>query len=279
MAEDVKPTTQRPQKREFNNSNSKPAFNRGGSKPGFNKDRRPRREGPAVEEKVWLPKTQLGKDVLIGKYSNMSQVLLAGNKVMEAEITDYLIPGISMDFINIGQAKGKFGGGKRKSSKATQKITLEGSKMSFSMLAVCGNKDGIVGLGFGKSRETVPSREKANIKAKKNLIIVRRGCGDWGCFCGTAHSIPFEVEGTSGSCRVKLIPAPKGTGLVAEGELKKLLELAGIKDIWCKSFGNPGNKMNFLKAGFDALKNLQKIRMNPDMMKGRGIKEGDKYEE
>jgi len=266
MAEE-KTTSQRPQKREFNRSGSRPDFNR-----------RPRREAPVQEEKVWVPKTTLGKDILSGKYSSMSQVLLNGNKILEAEITDYLLPGMTMDFINIGQAKGKFGGGKRKASKATQKITLEGSKMSFSMLAVCGNKEGIVGLGFGKSRETVPSREKAIIKAKKNLIITRRGCGDWGCFCGTAHSIPFEVEGVSGSCRVKLIPAPKGTGLVAEGELKKLLELAGIKDVWCKSFGNPGNKMNFLKAGFDALKNLQKIRMTPDMMKGRGIKEGDKYE-
>ena len=277
MAEEVKTNTGAP-KREFN-SHGRAPFNRGGSRPSFNKDRRPRREGPVVEEKVWVPKTSVGKDVLSGKYSSMRDVLLSGNKVLESEITDFLIPGISMDFINIGQAKGKFGGGKRKSSKATQKITLEGSKMSFSMLAVCGNKDGIVGLGFGKSRETVPSREKANIKAKQNLIIVRRGCGDWGCFCGTAHSIPFEVEGTSGSCRVKLIPAPKGTGLVAEGEMRKLLELAGIKDIWCKSFGNPGNKLNFLKAGFDALKNLQKVRMNPEMMKGRGIKDGDKYEE
>jgi len=133
------------------------------ARPDFN--RRPRREAPVQEEKVWVPKTTLGKDILSGKYSSMSQVLLNGNKILEAEITDYLLPGMTMDFINIGQAKGKFGGGKRKASKATQKITLEGSKMSFSMLAVCGNKEGIVGLGFGKSRETVPSREKAIIKA------------------------------------------------------------------------------------------------------------------
>lgn len=143
----------------------------------------PRRAAPEVEEKVWVPKTQLGKDVLTGKYSSMRDVLLSGKRVMESEITDYLIPNMEMEFINLGQAKGKFGGGKRKTSKATQKITLEGSKMSFSMLVASGNRDGILGLGFGKSRETVPSREKAMRKSKEDLIIIRRGCGDWGCFC------------------------------------------------------------------------------------------------
>lgn len=243
------------------------------------RDNFPRRAAPEVEEKVWTPKTQLGKDVLAGKYSSMRDVLLGGKRVMESEITDYLIPNMGLEFINVGQAKGKFGGGKRKTSKATQKITLEGSKMSFSMLVVSGNNEGIIGLGFGKSRETVPSREKAMRKAKEDLIIIRRGCGDWGCFCGTAHSIPFAVEGKSGSCTVRLIPAPKGTGLVVEGELKKMLQLAGIKDVWSKTFGNTKNKINLMRAGFNALKNLQNVRLTTQMMEGRGIKEGDKDEQ
>lgn len=242
------------------------------------KDRPRRNRIEEAPKKVWVPKTILGKDVLLGKYSSLNDVILSGNKILEFEISEILEPNLNTDFINVGQAKGKFGGGKRKFSKATQKITREGSKMSFAMLVVSGNRDGIVGLGLGKSRETVPSREKALKKAKQNLILIRRGCGDWDCFCGTAHSIPFSVVGKSGSSIVKLMPAPKGTGLVVEQELKKMLELAGIKDIWSKTFGSTKNKNNLMKAGFNALKQLEKMNLAPKMKENRGIKEGDKDE-
>jgi small subunit ribosomal protein S5 len=250
-------------------------------KRGFRRDnrRRPQKREEVVEEKVWVPKTQLGKDVLAGKYTTLRDVVLSGRKIMEPEITETLAPDLAIEYINIGQAKGKFGGGKRKTSKATQRITMEGSQMSFSMMVVSGNREGIVGLGFGKSRETIPAREKAIRKAKENLIVIRRGCGDWGCFCGSAHSIPFAVEGKSGSCVVRLMPAPKGTGLVVEKELKKMLELAGIKDVWSKTFGNTANKINLLKAGFEALKQLEMVKLTPEVKKGRGIKEADKDEE
>jgi len=260
----------------FDNKQQRPK--RDFKKGGFNRNR-PRRERPEPEKKVWVPKTKLGKDVVEGKYTSMRAVLAAGHQILESEITEHLIPDLATEFVNVGQAKGKFGGGKRKTSKATQRITMEGSQMSFAMVVLSGNKEGIAGLGFGKSRETVPSREKAIKKAKENLILIRRGCGDWGCFCGSAHSIPFAVEGKSGSCKVKLMPAPKGTGLVVESELKKMLELAGIKDVWSKCFGNTSNKVNLMKAGFNALKELQKVKLKPDVMAGRGIKEGDKDEE
>ncbi|MFW5704479.1 MAG: 30S ribosomal protein S5 [Nanoarchaeota archaeon] len=244
------------------------------------RQRERRRPEPSreVEEVVWVPKTQLGKDVVAGKYSSIDDVILSGQKILEPEITEKLVPGLETEFVNVGQAKGKFGGGKRKSSKATQKITEEGSKMSFSMVVLSGNRDGVVGLGFGKARETVPSREKAIKKAKTDLIVIRRGCGDWGCFCGTAHSIPFAVEGKSGSVTVRLMPAPKGTGLVAEGELKKMLQLVGIKDVWSRCEGSVKNKMNLMKAAREALKKLQSTRLKPDVMAGRGIKEGSKDE-
>lgn len=262
---------------EKKDNNFKKPFNRGG--PRRNNDR-PRRERtqPEVEEKVWVPKTQLGKDVLAGKVNNMNDVLLSGHRILEPELTDYLLPNLETEYVNLGQAKGKFGGGKRKTSKATQKVTREGSKMSFAMLVLSGNRDGIVGFGWGKASETVPSREKAVKKAKTNLIQVRRGCGDWGCFCGSAHSIPFAVEGREGSVCVKLMPAPKGTGLVVESELKKMLQLAGIKDVWSKTSGQTKNKINLVKAGFNALKKLQQIKLTPQTAQGRGIKDGAKEE-
>lgn len=267
-------------KKEFSRNNTNSRFSNNNNRNNGRNNKRPNRQRreQVVEEKIWIPKTVLGKDVLDGKYSTMREVLLTNKKILEPEITEKLIPELSIEYVNVGQAKGKFGGGKRKSSKPTQKIVMEGSRMSFSMVVISGNKEGIVGLGFGKSRETVPSREKAIRNSKLNLIVIRRGCGDWGCFCGTAHSIPFAVEGKSGSCIVKLMPAPKGTGLVVESELKKMLELAGIKDVWSKTFGSTKNKINLMKAGFNALKELQKVRLAPEMMKGRGIKEGEKDE-
>lgn len=242
------------------------------------RNNRNNREESAPIEETWVPKTQLGKDVLAGKYSTMTEVLLAGKNVVEDKITEYLIPNMGSDFINVGQAKGKFGGGKRKISKPTQKKTRESAKMSFTMIAVSGNKDGVVGLGVGKAGETVPAREKATRNAKKQLIIIRRGCGDWGCFCGGSHSIPFAVEGKCGSVKVRLLPAPKGTGLIVEPELKKMLELAGIKDVWSRTYGQTKNKLNLMRAGHAALKQLQNVKLNSKVMQNRGIKHGDKNE-
>jgi len=259
---------------------------KGGPQRKFNNKRGPQRGGKrpfrrrerVVEEVVWVPKTLLGKDVAAGKYTTIRDAILTGKPIMEEQIADALITDLQTEFVDLGQAKGKFGGGKRKPSKPTQKKTREGNKMSFAMLAIAGNKDGVVGFGFGKSRETVPSREKSIRNAKKGLIMIRRGCGDWGCFCSTAHSIPFTVIGKSGSVTVKLMPAPKGTGLVAESELKKILQLAGVKDVWSKTYGATKNKINLVKAAFDALKKLQTMKLNTQTMKGRGIKDGDKDE-
>ena len=89
-----------------------------------------------------------------------------------------------------------------------------------------------------------------------NIIKIKRGCGSWECGCGTEHSIPFKTRGSSGSVRVELMPAPKGVGLVATEEAKKIFRLAGIKDIWMKSRGHTSNRINFIYAIFDALKKL-----------------------
>jgi len=89
-----------------------------------------------------------------------------------------------------------------------------------------------------------------------NIIKVWRGCGSWECGCDALHSIPFKTEGKCGSVRVILMPAPKGVGLVADDESKKILRLAGIKDIWVKTFGNTSTHINLITAVYNALKNL-----------------------
>ena len=161
---------------------------------------------------------------------------------------------LKTDLILIGQAKGKFGGGKRRAWRQTQKKTQEGNIPTFSSMAIVGDENEHIGVGIGKAKETLPARDKAIRKAKLNIIKIKRKCSSFDCSCSEPHTIPFKVMGKEGSSRVILIPAPQGTGLVAGGELKKILKLAGIKDIYSKTFGKRRTTFNFIKACFNALK-------------------------
>ena len=215
------------------------------------------------EEVQWIPKTELGKKVASGEIKDIDFILDNGYLIMEKEIVETLIPGLETELLLIGQAKGKFGGGKRRVFRQTQKKTREGNKPRFATLAVVGNKQGMIGLGYGKSKETVPAREKAIRNAKFNVFKIRRGCGSWECSCGQPHSLPFMVEGKCGSAIVKLIPAPKGTGLKVDKEIAKILGLAGIEDVWSQTFGQSRTKINLIKAAEKALKNLMKTKLQP----------------
>jgi len=223
--------------------------------------KRQSRENKDKEERLlnWAPKTQLGRDVISQKIKDISEIFDNNLKILEPEIIDTLIPNTETDLISIGQSKGKFGGGKRRAWRQTQKKTAEGNVPTFACMSVVGDKNGHVGLGYGKAKETLPAKQKALRNSKINMIRVKRGCGSFNCTCNETHSIPFKVEGKVGSTKIILMPAPKGTGLVADGECKKLLRLAGIKDIYSRSFGQTRTKINMLKACFEALKNLNRI--------------------
>ncbi len=199
----------------------------------------------------WKPKTNLGKLVKTKKITDIDEVLKY--KVLEPEIIDSLTK-LNSDTLNIGQAKGKFGGGKRRAWRQTQKKTAEGNVPTFSCMAVVGNEEGYFGIGYGKAKETLPARAKAVRKAKLNLIKIKRGCGSFDCTCGEPHTVPFTVEGKVGSCRVKLMPAPQGTGLVIGNECKKILKMAGIKDVYSVTNGKIRTTINLAKACVEALK-------------------------
>src|SRR3989339_191678 len=136
----------------------------------------------------------------------------------------------------------------------TQRKTKEGNVPTFSTMAVVGDSNGHLGVGVGKAKETLPARDKAIRKAKLDLIKVRRACAAFNCDCSDLHSIPFKVTGKAGSVTVTLIPAPQGTGLVVAGELKKVLILAGIKDVYSKTLGSQRTSFNLVKACIEALK-------------------------
>ncbi|MBI4453264.1 30S ribosomal protein S5 [Candidatus Woesearchaeota archaeon] len=222
----------------------------------------------------WTPKTSLGKKVKDGKIDDIDYILDNGLKILESEIVDALMPDMETDLLLIGQSKGKFGGGQRRVFRQTQKKTKEGNKPHFATYAVIGNKNGYFGIGYGKAKETVPAREKAIRQAKLNVRKISRGCGSWECNCGNPHTIPFQVEGKCGSSIVKLFPAPKGTGLCIEKESAKILKLAGIKDVWSKSAGQTGTKLNHLKACVQALDNLLRTRLSFTQKKDMNVVEG-----
>lgn len=215
-----------------------------------------------VKKELWKPKTQLGRDVKEGKIKSLKEIFDSGRKILEAQIIDHLLPEPETVFASVGQSRGKFGGGKRTIWKQTQKKTCEGNKPKFAIMAIIGNNDGYVGVGYGKAKETMPAREKSVRDAKLNLIRIRRGCGSWECHCGECHSIPFKVSGRCGAAQITLIPAPKGTGLCIEKECRAILRLAGIKDIYSKS-RNKKTKYNLLQACIDALRNLSAVKVNP----------------
>ena len=214
-----------------------------------------RRGGPTREEVVeaWEPKTKLGFEVKSGKIKDIDEILDGNKKILESEIIDSLLK-VESDLISIGQSKGKFGGGKRRAWRQTQRKTREGNVPTFSAMAIVGDSKGHIGLGEGKSKETLPSRDKAIRKAKLNLIKIKRSCAAFDCDCSEPHSVPFQVTGKSGSVRVTLIPAPQGTGLVVANELKKILKFAGIKDVYSKNSGRLRTTFNLAKACMDALK-------------------------
>ena len=236
-----------------------------------------------VEEKAkitipegWVPKTSLGKKVFAGEITDIDKVFANGVKIAESQIVDVLLPRLERDIILIGGSTGKGGGIRRTPFRRTSRMHKSGRRYGISVMVAIGNKNGYVGVGLangppGKHREII---EKAEKRAKLNVIPIKRGCGSWECLCGEIHSIPFAVKGKSGSIRIKLLPAPKGVGLVVSNEIKKVMSLAGIKDVWCKSRGQTSTRINHIKAVFGALKKLNTFRLKPEFEKSVGLKTG-----
>lgn len=101
--------------------------------------------------------------------------------------------------------------------------------------------------------------KKAIRKAKLNIIKINMGCGNFDCSCNEQHSVPFVVEGKCGSVKIKLLPAPQGTGLVVGDECKKILRLVGIQDVYSVTRGHVRTTFNLAKACIDALNKTTKM--------------------
>ncbi|MBU2591659.1 MAG: 30S ribosomal protein S5 [Nitrospinota bacterium] len=127
------------------------------------------------------------------------------------------------------------------------KVVTGGRRFSFSALVVVGNKQGTIGYGIGKAKEVPEAIKKAVDRAKKNIIHVPVKDG----------TIPFTVEGHAGAGHVMLKPAGKGTGIIAGGAVRAVMEVAGINNILTKNIGSD-NKHNVVRATFEGLDRLNR---------------------
>jgi len=197
-----------------------------------------------MSEEEWIPRTKVGRMVKEGKITSLAELFANHLMITEVEIVDHLLPGLEQEVIDI---------------KLVQKQTDAGERSRFKAIVVVGNRDGYVGLGTGKAIHVVSAIEKAIRDAKMNIIPVRRGCGSWECACEAPHSVPVKVVGKCGSVRIELIPAPRGLGVVAGEAAKVVLELAGVEDVWTRTYGETRTTLSFARAAYNALKNTNKI--------------------
>src|ERR1700683_5263624 len=141
------------------------------------------------------------------------------------------------------------------------KVVKGGKNLSFSALVVVGDQRGHAGFGMGKAREVPMAIRKAIEKAKKNMVKLNL----------KGSSIPHQVLGRYGSGQVLLKPAPEGTGLIAGGPVRAVMEVAGIQNVLTKSLGT-SNPHNVIKATFDALLHLKDIGRASEN-RGKGAEE------
>jgi small subunit ribosomal protein S2e len=192
--------------------------------------------------------TKLGRLVKDGKIKELEQVYLYSLAIKESQIVDYFLKDALKDEVM--------------KIMPVQKQTSAGQRTRFKAFVAVGDSNGHVGLGVKCSKEVATAIRGAITLAKIAVVPIRRGY--WGSTFGSPHTVPCKVTGKCGSVRVRLIPAPKGTGLVAAPAPKKMLNMAGVKDCYTSSRGHTRTMGNFVKATFYALKKTYSY-LTPDL--------------
>ena len=211
---------------------------RGYGNRGNERGDRPRRRRE-VEEEVWIPKTILGKKVSSGEIGSMEKIIEQGLRIQEVGIVKKLLPDLKTEVVDVG---------------IIQKMTSNGQSTRFKAIVAAGNENGYLGIGQGRSKQMRIAIEKATNQAYLNVSPIKMGCGSWECRCQYCLSVPFRVKGKCGSVTIEIIPAPRGLGIVAGGKIKRLLELAGLKDVWVTAKGSTSTMESTSKAIMDCLR-------------------------
>lgn len=223
---------------------------RGGRGRGFGK--KPDGKGPRKGGlDNWTPRTKLGRLVKHGHITKLEQIYTYSIPIKEAQIVDKLI----------ADNKGSLSDEVMKIV-SVQKQTKAGQRTRFKAVVVIGDHAGHVGLGIKLSKEVQISIKGALLGAKLTLVPVRRGY--WGNKIGEVHTVPVKTTGKGGSVRFKLTPAPRGTGIVAAPIPKKILQFAGIDDVYTCSSGMTRTSENFIKATYASIAATYKY-LTPDL--------------
>lgn len=203
------------------------------------------------EDKEWTPVTKLGRLVKDGKIKTLEEIYRFSIPVKEFQIIDHFFEkkDLTDEVIKI---------------MPVQKQTKAGQRTRFKAFVIIGDSNGHVGLGVKCSKEVATAIRGAIIQAKLSIIPVRLGY--WGNIIGEPHTVPAKVSGKCGSTLCRLVPAPRGTGLVCAPTIKRLLELAGIQDCYTQSRGRTRTLGNFAKATLEAIRNTHAY-MTPDLWK------------
>lgn len=197
---------------------------------------RGRRGGRRGDDKPsWVPVTKLGRLVNEGKVRSLEEIYKFSLPIKEVEIIDRFLT-LKEEVLRI---------------LTVQKQTRAGQRTRFKAIVLVGDERGHVGLGVKCASETANAIRGAVITAKLSVIPIRKGY--WGSRFGEPHTVPCKVTGKCGSVAVRLVPAPRGTGLVAAGAPKKLLHFAGLQDVFMQTTGHSRTLGNFVKATFQAV--------------------------
>ena len=197
--------------------------------------------GPRPDDKDWVPLTKLGRLVKYGLIKSLEEIYTHSIPIKESQIVDELM-----------QKNKKELSDEVMKIMSVQKQTKAGQRTRFKAIVAVGDLDGHVGLGVKVAKEVQIAIKGALVAAKLSLIPVRRGY--WGNKIGNVHTVPTKITGKCGSVRVRLIPAPRGTGIVGAPVSKKLISFAGVEDVFTSSRGSTRTLENFIRATFEALK-------------------------
>ena len=207
---------------------------------GFGRGKGARRGPRDQKEEEWVPLTNLGRLVKMGLVKKLEQIFYHSIPIKEYQIVDELV---KLNNKTLKEECMKI--------KSVQKQTKAGQRTRFKAVVAVGDGDGHVGVGSKLAKEVQVAMKGAVIAAKLNIVPVRRGY--WGGKIGQPHTLATKVTGKCGSVRLRLIPAPVGTGIVGAPPTKKLLGFAGVTDIFSQSTGSTDTMENFVRAIYDAL--------------------------
>merc|ERR1719314_49977 len=186
-----------------------------------------------------MPVTKLGRLVKEKKIESIEDIYLHSLPIKEYQIVDnFFAPGSLKDEVM--------------KIHPVQKMSAAGQTNRFVCYVLVGDTNGHIGLGSKCAKEVATAIRGGIIAAKMSLIPVRRGY--WGNRIGFPHTVPMKVNGKCGSVRVRLIPAPRGSGVVGSPVLKKMMQFAGVADCFSCSCGHTKTKANFMQACFEALR-------------------------